>query len=130
LNGFGSGELVGETGQGAMNTAVRKPAFDQMGQFPVVAEGEIDLGAVLGPDVMQVGRLAARVLPEMDMFQQHRGHRIFEANSAVATDQTGIEEIDLGRLQNGPSHIVAPGLHGEDDVQRLQNLEVALQRGW
>ena len=58
LNGFRCGELPGETGQGSMNGTVRQPAFDQMRRFPAVAEGEIDVGAILGPDEMQVGRLA------------------------------------------------------------------------
>lgn len=66
----------------------------------------------------------------MDMFQQHRGDRIFEANSVVATDQTGIEEIDLGRLQNGPSTLWRQGCTVKTMYSGLQNLEVAAQRGW
>lgn len=78
---------------------------------------------------MQPRGFPARILAEAGLLEQHGGHRILEAHAFVAAHEPGVEEIDLGRLQDRAADVVVPRLYREHDVERLQYVEVALQRG-
>jgi hypothetical protein len=63
------------------------------------------------------------------MLEQVAGHQVLEPHAVVAAHQAGVKKIDLGRLQDGARDVAVPGLHREDDEQRLQDVEVALEGG-
>ena len=122
------GEIVGKSGKRAVRAVVRQLALDQVRQLILFTECEIDLGAILGADVVQTDVLSLCVLPEMRVLEQHRGDGVLEAHALIATHQSGIEEIDFRRLQNGAGDVAVPGLDGENDIERLQDVQIALQR--
>jgi hypothetical protein len=62
-----------------------------VGELFVVTEGEIDIAAVLGANVVQVRGLAPGILPKMNLFQEHGGDGVFETNAVVAPYQSGID---------------------------------------
>jgi hypothetical protein len=99
LHGLGVRVHRCEPCQGAVWARIGLLALDQMREALSVADHEIHFGVVLRPDVVKARRLPERILPMMDVLEQHRGHGVFEPHAVVAADKARVEEVDLRRFQ-------------------------------
>jgi hypothetical protein len=91
---------------------------------------KVDLAALLVAHIVQAHGAAGRILPKLSMTQEHRGAGFLEAGTFVALHQTGVEEIDFRFLEQGARNVAVEWPQREHDVQRLQDFQIAPERGW
>ena len=102
--------------------------FDQLLDLSLSAQGEVDLPAVLGPDIVKLHIFPGGILEILNVLQKANSTGILEPDAFVRLDETAIVKIDLRLPQNRPRHIGMKRTNGENDAQIFQDIDIAANR--